>query len=409
MGWPRESFTSLNPSRSRQRTAETASVPLRPGEGGFELLVEIAAIDEAGQPIVVGQIGDLRLRLAPLGNVLVGGHPAAVRHGLMCHGDRARILEVLHEADEGFVSAKAALPGVDFPEMGAGAEIDQIGEQHSRHGGEIERKQLGKALVVDHQLFRRVHHAQGLRHVVERGVEPLVLRAEFAVATLQDLVARVQFGIDRLDFGMGELEIGRGPPEILGQRIEVGACAFEKLVVPAQQADQEEAAEQQPGHHDREGPVQPKQFGLVLRHLVAAVGVRGRRDVGELAVQRREDLESPDDGTRAVQLTDQGLDLLDGSRQKLDRRQDLAIMGCEILEFTMVDEFEAVGQNIQPELNLVAVDFRTWNAGSGDPLLQPYEFRAGLTGQPGYVVARNATEGIMALGGQRGNVNGGNG
>ena len=70
--WPSESLTSLKLSRSKYRSATRVAGAPRAGEVAAELLLQLRPVRQAGEAVVVGEEGDLRLGALALGDVLAG-------------------------------------------------------------------------------------------------------------------------------------------------------------------------------------------------------------------------------------------------------------------------------------------------------------------------------------------------
>ena len=128
--------------------------------------------------IVVRHVLDLDLGLALLGDVLMGGDPAAVGHRPMADLDGPPV----HQFDDavlGFVgNATFRAPAHVFLARHRRkasrfiAQIDDFGQR--RAGADAAGRNivhLDKAVVAHDQLVVGVEEAQALRHVVDRGVE----------------------------------------------------------------------------------------------------------------------------------------------------------------------------------------------------------------------------------------------
>ena len=98
-GWPRVSLTSLKWSRSRHRTASQPPWRLQAPHLVLQPLAEQDAVRQAAERVVVRHVGDLSLGEPALGDVLVGGDPAAAGHRPVRDGDREPSAAPL--ADEG--------------------------------------------------------------------------------------------------------------------------------------------------------------------------------------------------------------------------------------------------------------------------------------------------------------------
>jgi hypothetical protein len=128
----------------------------------------------------------LALRLPTLGDVLVGHHPAAVRHRQIGHVDHAAVGELMHRlgrlaVDDRGHQRVGVVRGIGLEEGAGGKpQIDQLAHCHARlHGRTREPVHLEVALVGQHQAAGGVQHVEALRHVAERGVEQDVLLAQF--------------------------------------------------------------------------------------------------------------------------------------------------------------------------------------------------------------------------------------
>ena len=75
-GWPCMSLTALNPSRSMQSTAIGAFCSCRLVDAAGEMLGEDGAVGEAGQRVVIGEMGDPRRRLLALADIAHRQHLA---------------------------------------------------------------------------------------------------------------------------------------------------------------------------------------------------------------------------------------------------------------------------------------------------------------------------------------------
>ncbi len=143
------------------------------------------AIGQVGQYVVSRQVGHLRFDAPVLGNVLMRGDPASIGHAPLLDGDDTPVTELAHFRDgsvihHGFEHVARIL--FDRP-----SHVEAVGYSllHDRAEGCAGLGQvfgqaihLGIAGIADHQLLLAVEHAQGLRHVVERGVETQILHLE---------------------------------------------------------------------------------------------------------------------------------------------------------------------------------------------------------------------------------------
>ena len=63
------------------------------GQRLVQPLAQQDAVGKIGQRVVTRHMRDFHLRLAPLGDILVGRHPAAARHRLAHHGDSPAVVQ----------------------------------------------------------------------------------------------------------------------------------------------------------------------------------------------------------------------------------------------------------------------------------------------------------------------------
>ena len=129
----------------------------------LHLLAKEHAVGQVGQRIVMRQIGDLRLGLAHLGDVLVGRDPAAVGHRLIGDAKRAA--------------------GWQFQNFRAGFSLAGIGLQALEEAlGIVAAELAGGLAMLEYveqrtalQIFRRQSHHLGVALVEERDA-PLACR-----------------------------------------------------------------------------------------------------------------------------------------------------------------------------------------------------------------------------------------
>jgi hypothetical protein len=145
----------------------------------LQLLLESRPIAQTRQRIVVREERDLNFRAAPVGDVLVGGNPAARRHGRVLHQDFTP-LRGFDDQIRDIALGKAAqqfhsvLLGVEI-EIAAGldAMLQQVDHDAARfHHVTRKSVHLDVKVIADDDPFVGVEHDQALRHVVDRGFEP---------------------------------------------------------------------------------------------------------------------------------------------------------------------------------------------------------------------------------------------
>jgi hypothetical protein len=200
---------------------------------------------------VAGHVGDLHFRPPPLGDVLVGRHPAAAGHRMVQDGDRAPVGQFDELAD---ALALRDVPGQLFDVIAgiAGicavllAAVEQL--SNGLPGLDELRRQavhVVVAVVADHEPARCVEHQEGLRHVVDGRVEAHVLRlqlrfplAQFARALLHQVL---ELPIEPVELLHHQHHGAIGPPPIafgtfvgradeLAQPAEVNLAGFRKCL-----------------------------------------------------------------------------------------------------------------------------------------------------------------------------------
>ena len=138
------------------------------------------AVGQSGERVEARKVVDLGLRDLALGDVLADQHHAAVLHRLDGELERASVVQVddegvafgAGEANVEIVHQAFGLIGRDQPAVGAdGHELlrREALQLEVRRQAEV----LVEPLVGDDDAPLGVEHAQGVRHVVERGVEAL--------------------------------------------------------------------------------------------------------------------------------------------------------------------------------------------------------------------------------------------
>ena len=144
----------------------------------FQPLVQQDPVGQIGEGVVVRHVLDANFGSPLLGDVLVGGDPATIRHRPMANFERAPVLE-LEETVAGDVRHRdiAAPFDVLIPRhfrdaAGFEAHVDDVIQR--RAGADpFGRKPVhfDEAIVAYDQPVRGVEKTQALRHVVDGGVE----------------------------------------------------------------------------------------------------------------------------------------------------------------------------------------------------------------------------------------------
>lgn len=194
--------------------AERVVGPLEPVEIQVKHREIVAAVDAgqrlgeplAGQP-AVGQVGervvarhvrDPLLRPLAFGDVVMGGDPAAVGHRMVENRDGAAVRQLDQPRHGGagrkrFEHSRHVLVDVDGETSGGLAVFEKLAQRATglHHvAGEAVHPDI--ALVADHQPPLAVEHQERLRHVVDGGLEPQVLRLELGLALAQRLGANLE-------------------------------------------------------------------------------------------------------------------------------------------------------------------------------------------------------------------------
>ena len=122
---------------------------------------------------------DARFGAPPIGDVLVHGHPAAVRHRLVRNGDRSPVGKLLGVGAGAGGREVGHLPHRFLNGRALGAMGDAMTQDVLERGsrtpelfGQVVHR--GVARVADDQPAAGVEHTQAVRHVVERDVEPQI-------------------------------------------------------------------------------------------------------------------------------------------------------------------------------------------------------------------------------------------
>ena len=162
---------------------------------------------------MVRHVLDARLDVALLGDVLVRGDEAAVRHRLMLDHDGPAIAQLgdpghryivrgdrKHVADVVVVGVQAGGSPVPHDALQSSSGLRQLARQ---------AVQLGVLFVANQQALLAVEHAQALRHVLERGIELQVLDLELKLALPQQLVLTAELGVQL--FALGDVLMRADP------------------------------------------------------------------------------------------------------------------------------------------------------------------------------------------------------
>jgi hypothetical protein len=157
---------------------ERTPAPQR-GDRRVHLVPEEGAIGQVREDVVARQLVDLGLCSLALGDVLEQHNGAAPRHGLEGEGQRAALLRIDVELTIDFVGEPAL--ELDGQPLGIGrrqgspgdAAQDELPRRECGAGHDRRHlEELGKPLVRNHDPALRIEHAQPVRHIVERGIEP---------------------------------------------------------------------------------------------------------------------------------------------------------------------------------------------------------------------------------------------
>ena len=152
------------------------------------MLAEEHAVGQVGEEIVTREMRDLRFGAAPLGDVLVHRHPAAVRHRTLRHGDDAPVHEFLRERRRFARGLRGGRRGelLGARERTRPARRPVAFDALQRRSGapvlapEAVHLEIGR--VAHDQALLGVEHAQPVRHVVERDVDAAVERLQLVLA-----------------------------------------------------------------------------------------------------------------------------------------------------------------------------------------------------------------------------------
>ena len=208
------------------------------------LLAEQHAVGQIGQRVVVRHVGDAGFGALALGDVLVGRDPAAVRHRLMRDANRAAVLDLERSLPPApleqlllsyctlrrrFGCTSRRYAAIAIRSCATSPGLDRI-----RASRTCSRKRSLQTI----SRCARVHHAEALRHVVER----------------------------RTEVPIGGFEVARGPLQTAGERPKRVVRALDVAVVPCEHAHERNAEQDQANHKACEKPMQTDEFVLILRH-----------------------------------------------------------------------------------------------------------------------------------------------
>ena len=158
----------------------------------LDALAEQRPVRQIGEGVVARHEGDAGFGAALLGNVVVGGDPAAVAGGLLRDRDHPSVGQLL-EIRSHFAAAQMPLAIFDDLREGAAAVITGGDTEHQHvviadAGTDELRRQIENLAIapVDHlQAVVAVEETQTLRHVVERRVEPQIGVAQLRLLLFQ--------------------------------------------------------------------------------------------------------------------------------------------------------------------------------------------------------------------------------
>ena len=219
---------------------------LHGGERPLHLVVEEDAVRQAGQRVIASQMMDLGLGILALGHVLDQHDRAAILHRLEGERERAAVLGVDRElavelaGEAAFEIGEQTLHGGGVERVGNDAGLQQLPQRGpARHRRDVQH--LLDALVRHHQPPVRIEHAQAMRHVVERGVEPAgeqghVARRDHGIeqGAAQAIRDRLQADEERHQHAAEHREIEVAHQEQAGRHRNAGAesCALTSRRLP---------------------------------------------------------------------------------------------------------------------------------------------------------------------------------
>ena len=173
------------------------------------------AVGQVGQRVVMRHMRDALVGADALGDVVMGGEPAAGRAGLVLDLDQAAVGgldDVALDASDAVQDVVAIGIDVAVERAGVGAVLDHVAEIDAgfHHRGR-EPIHVDVAAVADDEPLVLVEHEQALGHRVHRGVEPLLLQRDAARHLAEDQEQREHEQADR-QHGDGDEEFGLGAP-----------------------------------------------------------------------------------------------------------------------------------------------------------------------------------------------------
>ena len=192
---------------------------LEPAQRLLQPLVQQYPVGQIGQRVMVGHMLDLDLGLALLGDVFVGGDPAAARHRPVANLEGASVLQfddaVLCYVGKRDIGAPSQIFVARHRRKAAGfkAQIDDFVER--RAGADSAARNIihvDKAVVADDQLVVGVEEAQALRHIIDRGVELEVSYPQGLFLLLAQFVLSLETGVEL--FALGNVFVGRDPAAV---------------------------------------------------------------------------------------------------------------------------------------------------------------------------------------------------
>ena len=144
-----------------------------------ELLAEEGPIRQAGQSIVTRKVTDLGFRVLPLGNVFHQHHRAAVLDGMEGERERAPVASFDRQIAVDVAREIAVEIGGNTlhrgrrDDAGAGALAQELAKRQTlaRALGR-DAEEFGKTLISHQHALLGIQHAEAVRHIVERRIEP---------------------------------------------------------------------------------------------------------------------------------------------------------------------------------------------------------------------------------------------
>ena len=97
----------------------------------------------------------------------------------------------------------------------------------------------------------------------------------------------------------------------------------------------------------------------------------------------------------------------DDAPQPFHGRAILVVLADEVLDLAVLQQLDAVGDDVEPKLDLVLGHAAVGNGESADALLEARIFGGRLADQPGHIVARNLLEGVLTFDDERRDIDGG--